>query len=49
MSIFSGPRYAIVNSEGKTVLEGPRFLIHDVAAYFDIEYPGQYTVIPAIY
>lgn len=35
-------RYAIVNAEGKTVLEGPKYLILDLALTFDMKYPGRY-------
>lgn len=35
-------RYALVNAEGKTVLEGPKYLILDLALTFDTKYPGRY-------
>jgi hypothetical protein len=37
-------RLAIVNQQGNTVLEGPRFLIEDLALDFEIKYPGEYYV-----
>jgi hypothetical protein len=40
-------RARIVNYNGTTVLEGPKFFIQGIAEDFEERYPGQYTVEPA--
>jgi len=37
-------RLALVNQQGNVVLEGPRFLIEDLALDFEIKYPGEYYI-----
>lgn len=42
-------RYAIVNAEGKTILEGPKYMLQSLAEQFADRYPDTTYTLKEVY
>jgi len=42
-------RYALVNAEGKTVLEGPKYMLQSLAQDFEARYPDTTYTLKEVY
>lgn len=42
-------RYALQNAEGRTVIEGPKYLLQSLAEDFQTRYPGTTYTLKEVY
>lgn len=42
-------RYALLNAEGRTVIEGPKYLLQSLAQDFETRYPDSTYTLKEVY